>query len=67
MSSEQKPRKQRGKIDRSAMFPVAPVRHDVPDGYAAVLGEFKDRIRHERLRVVLAGNAAMVLLYWDIG
>lgn len=67
MSSEQKPRKQRGKVDRSAMFPVAPARHDAPEGYAAVLGEFKERIRCERLRVVLASNAAMVLLYWDIG
>ncbi|SEF69183.1 PDDEXK nuclease domain-containing protein [Thauera chlorobenzoica] len=67
MNSEQQPRKQRGKVDRSAMFPVAPARHDAPDGYAAVLGEFKERIRRERLRVVLASNAAMVLLYWDIG
>ena len=27
----------------------------------------KRRIQEERLQVVLAANAAMVLLYWDIG
>jgi predicted nuclease of restriction endonuclease-like (RecB) superfamily len=30
-------------------------------------GEIKRRIQEERLRVVLAANSAMVLLYWDIG
>ena len=39
----------------------------IPNGYAAVLSELKRRIANERLRVVLAANAAMVLLYWDIG
>jgi hypothetical protein len=27
----------------------------------------KQRIQQERLRVVMAANSAMVLLYWDIG
>ena len=35
--------------------------------YATLLGEIKERIRTERVRVVLAANEAMVLLYWDIG
>jgi predicted nuclease of restriction endonuclease-like (RecB) superfamily len=39
----------------------------LPHGYAKTLGEIKRRIREERLRVVLAANSAMVLLYWDIG
>ncbi len=66
-ASQTESRKQRGRTDKSAMFPVAPVRNEMPGGYAAVLADLKQRIRQERLRVVLASNAAMVLLYWDIG
>ena len=50
-----------------ASFPVAPPRSELPIGYAEMLGEIKLRIQQERLRVVLAANAAMVMLYWDIG
>lgn len=39
----------------------------VPDDYPHLLDAIKTRIRHERLRVVMSANAAMVLLYWDIG
>jgi hypothetical protein len=60
-------RKQRGRVDRSAMFPVPPPVGDVPVDYAAWLADLKSRIHRERLRVVLASNAVMVLLYWDIG
>ena len=67
MSSDKKPRQQRGRTDRSVMFPVAPTAVDLPGGYADMLADLKQRIRVERLRVVLASNAAMVMLYWDIG
>lgn len=60
-------RKQRGKVDRTVMFPVAPTVSELPPDYAEWLGDLKLRIRTERLRVVLASNAAMVLLYWEIG
>lgn len=60
-------RKQRGSIDKGAMFPVAPARNEMPGDYAAMLADLKQRICQERLRVVLASNAAMVLLYWDVG
>lgn len=40
---------------------------DLPADYATLLAELRQRIREERVRVVLAANAAMVLLYWDIG
>lgn len=60
-------RKQRGRTDGSVMFPVAPVRNEMPNDYADMLADLKQRIRQERLRVVLASNVAMVLLYWDIG
>ena len=62
------PRVSRGRTHPGgASFPVAPPRSELPRGYAKTLGEIKQRIQQERLRVVLAANSAMVLLYWDIG
>ena len=60
-------RKQRGRTDRSVMFPVAPGAVEMPADYADWLTGIKTRIHRERLRVVLTSNAAMVVLYWDIG
>lgn len=62
-----KERKTRGRQRQDAAFPVPPASGELPESYAATLGEIKARIRTERLRVVMAANAAMVLLYWDIG
>jgi predicted nuclease of restriction endonuclease-like (RecB) superfamily len=39
----------------------------LPGDYAEALAEIKQRIQKERLRVILAANSAMVLLYWDLG
>lgn len=50
-----------------ARFPVAPPRTALPDDYGATLAAIRSRVQQERVRVVLAANAAMVLLYWDIG
>jgi hypothetical protein len=52
---------------KDASFPRPPKANRMPHGYAQTLEELKNRIREERLRVVLSANAAMVLLYWDIG
>jgi len=60
-------RKSRGRLREDVLFPVAPVASELPRSYAVVLGEIRKLIRTERLRVVIAANAAMVLLYWDIG
>lgn len=60
-------RKQRGGVDRSAMFPVASPKAELPEDYSLWLTDLKQRIQSERLRIVLASNTAMVLLYWDIG
>jgi predicted nuclease of restriction endonuclease-like (RecB) superfamily len=58
----------RGRVRaEGATFPVAPPRSELPQGYAETLGDIKQRIQQERLRVVMAANSAMVLLYWDIG
>src|SRR5688572_25221983 len=60
-------RKQRGRVDRTVMFPVAPPKIELPEDYSTWLAELKHRIQSERLRIVITSNAAMVLLYWDIG
>ncbi len=49
------------------MFPVAAPAGDMPADYAQWVAEIKGRIHGERLRLVLASNNVMVLLYWDIG
>ena len=57
----------RGKTRGGASFPTSPSRTGLPSDYAETLREIKQRIQQERLRVVMAANTAMVLLYWDIG
>lgn len=57
----------RGKTREEASFPGPPPLSELPRDYAKTLAEIKHRIHQERLRVVLAANSAMVLLYWDIG
>ena len=57
----------RGRTREEASFPAPSTVHKIPHDYALILEELKTRIKEERLRVVLSANAAMVLLYWDIG
>lgn len=35
--------------------------------YAALLSDIKQRVRHGQTRAVLAVNAELIRLYWDIG
>ncbi len=56
-----------GERKKDVLFPVAPATAATPASYAALLSALKERIRGERLRVIMAGNSALVLLYWDIG
>lgn len=65
--SDKNERYRRGKTREDASFPVPPMASKMPHSYALMLEKLKDRIREERLRVVLSANAAMVILYWDIG
>lgn len=60
-------RRARGAAHEGATFPIAPPRAELPTGYGDTLREIKSHIQRERLRVVLAANSAMVLLYWVIG
>lgn len=65
--SDERGRGHRGRAREEASFPVAEIRSTMPADYAVVLGTIKQRIQEERLRVVLAANAALIMLYWDIG
>ena len=57
----------RGRSRETASFPLAPLRAELPEGYAELLREIRQRIQWARLRTVMATKPAMVLLYGDIG
>ena len=65
--SAQEDRLSIGERKEGALFPVAPLARTMPQSYASFLSNLKKRIQQDRLRVVLASNAALVNLYWDIG
>ncbi len=60
-------RQSRGRQKPQASFPVAGNKLDLPIDYLSTLTNLKEHIANERLRVTISANAAMVLLYWDIG
>ena len=62
-----RPRLHLGKVKAEVIFPIAPLASAMPKSYASFLRGLKNRIRQERLRVVLASNAVLVNLYWNIG
>ena len=66
-TSDTDDRRSRGRQREGASFPVGPSRARLPEDYTAAFAEIEERIRKERLRVVLAANAGLVLLYWGIG
>jgi predicted nuclease of restriction endonuclease-like (RecB) superfamily len=67
MSDEESKREAMGRSRDEASFPVPPSKAGLPPDYASVLSEVKECIGQTRLRTVLAANAAMTLMYWDIG
>jgi len=63
----EQPSPPRGPAPSRARFPAPDPGATLPRDYAEALRAIRSRILKERLRVVLSANAAMVLLYWDIG
>ena len=57
----------KGRSREGVRFTAVPAKTGLPGDYAATLQDLKTRIAGERLRAVLSANAAMILLYWDIG
>lgn len=60
-------RKSRGSAKPDMLMPVPDTLAAMPEGYSRLLAGIKERVAHERIKAVLSANAAMVLLYWDIG
>jgi predicted nuclease of restriction endonuclease-like (RecB) superfamily len=65
--SESGIRKQRGKEKDMVVFPVAESLLAMPENYAAFISDIKERVSRSRTEAVLAANARMILLYWEIG
>lgn len=66
-TNPKRPKSESPAKEAGVRLPAAGSARDLPLDYANLLDDLKQRIREERLRVVLAANTAMVLLYWDIG
>jgi predicted nuclease of restriction endonuclease-like (RecB) superfamily len=47
--------------------PVAESIQAMPMDYGLFINDLKNRIRQERIKTVLTANAALVVMYWDIG
>jgi predicted nuclease of restriction endonuclease-like (RecB) superfamily len=60
-------RKRHGKKKKDAIIPAAASLLEMPEGYGALLAEIKQQIQGTRLRTALSVNAALVMLYWEIG
>ncbi len=56
-----------GRRKEGVVFPVASPGEVVPGNYHLFLLELKEKIKRERLRVVISSNTALIMLYWDIG
>ena len=68
MNHKDNKRKQRNPNSRKdVIMPVPVSENQMPDSYSLFLGSLKKRIQQERLKVVLSANAALVMMYWDIG
>ncbi len=66
-SSLDAPRKVLGRLKKGALFPAAAPLSEMPKDYSALLEDLKDRICEARIRTALSANAALLLLYWDLG
>lgn len=60
-------RKQNGKLKNEVVFPIAETLLNMPEGYHSFITSLKERIGQERIKTVLSANAAMIIMYWEIG
>ncbi len=44
-----------------------PISSATTGNYAGLLADIKQRIRTAQVRTAMAGNASMLMLYWEIG
>lgn len=60
-------RKYMGKDKEGVIFPVAPNLSEMNDGYLEFINEIKEKIKKQRVTIVLNANSSMICLYWNIG
>lgn len=60
-------RKHMGKDKEGVIFPVAPNLSETSDGYLEFINEIKEKIKKQRVTIVLNANSSMICLYWNIG
>jgi predicted nuclease of restriction endonuclease-like (RecB) superfamily len=60
-------RQHHGKEKKNVIIPAASSLLAMPQGYAALLTDLKQEIQRSRLKAALSANAALILLYWEIG
>ncbi len=60
-------RRHMGKDKDGVIFPIAPHLSEMSDSYLNFIKNIKEKIRKQRLTVVLFANSGMICLYWMIG
>ena len=55
------------KLHKDIIMPAPASKSQMPESYGTFFNDLKERIRQERLKVVLSANSALVTLYWGIG
>ncbi|TAN53928.1 MAG: DUF1016 family protein [Methylococcaceae bacterium] len=60
-------RKTSGRSKPDVLFPAPDALAKLPAEYGTFFSEIKAIIARERIKAVMSANAAMVLMYWDIG
>ena len=60
-------RKAFGTVKPGVLFPVPDTLAHMPADYGVFFSEIKAIVARERIKAVMAANATMVLMYWDMG
>lgn len=60
-------RKQRGNEINEVVFPLSESLTALPQSYRSFIETLKNKIRRERLNVILSANSSMIMMYWRIG
>ena len=56
-----------GKDKEGVIFSVAPNLSEMSDGYLEFINDIKEKIKKQRVSIVLNANSGMICLYWNIG
>ena len=60
-------RRHMGKDKEGVIFSVAPNLSEMSDGYLEFINDIKEKIKKQRVSIVLNANSGMICLYWNIG